>query len=46
MKRCTYWTCDRYPASSVGSTNLGKAQGAQSPPQGEIERETRLQMVL
>ncbi len=46
MKRCTYWTCDRYPAWSVEPTNLGKAHGAQCQPQVEIERETELQMVL
>ncbi len=46
MKRCTYWACEQYPACPVGSTNLGEAHRAQSPPQGEIERETDQQMVL
>ncbi len=41
-----HWACKQYPAWWEGSTNLGKAHGAQSPPQVEIERETELQMVL
>ncbi len=46
MKLCYYWACEQYPAWSVGSTNLGKAEGTQSPQKVEIEREAELQMVL
>ncbi len=34
-----YWACEKYPACSVGSAILGKAQEAQSPPQGAHYRE-------